>query len=148
MSKQEILAWSSLATSSSVVFFYVLIVFGWPDFLPDYAGLFTKIFFNLFWIAVVIEIALELGERKQKVDKDERDFIIEARGLQRAYNFLSFAVAVVVINWFLSDLFGEFSEVHSILGEARTTFHILFIVLFVSNLIKRTTQIYYYRQPV
>ncbi|MDX1637097.1 MAG: hypothetical protein R3281_03940 [Balneolaceae bacterium] len=146
MSKQEILAWTSLTTSVSIVFFYVLFVYGWPDFLPDYSDQFVEIFFNVFWIAVVAEIIVGISENKKRVDKDERDFMIEAHGLKNAYNFLSFAVAVLLVNFFISGLLSDISELHGMIGTSTTTFHLLFIVLFASNIIKRTTQIYHYHK--
>lgn len=144
MSKQQTLAWTSLATSLSVVVCYVIIMFGWPGILPDYSDRVFQIFFNVFWIAVVIEIILEVSDNKKSVDKDERDFMIEAQGLKNAYGFLSFAVVVVLVNMFLYNLFGEISEIHAALGGSAGIFHTLFIVLFVSNIIKRSTQIYHY----
>ena len=146
MSKQQTLAWTSLATSLSVVVCYVIIMFGWPGMLPDYSGQVFQIFFNVFWIAVVIEIILEISDNKKAVDKDERDFMIEAHGLKNAYGFLSFAVVVVLVQMFLGSIFANMSESHTMVAGTVDTFHILFIVLFVSNIIKRTTQIYYYNK--
>ena len=102
----------------------------------------------MFWIAVVIEIILEVSDNKKSVDKDERDFMIEARGLKNAYGFLSFAIVFVLVSMFLSSIFAKMSDTFTLLGGTISTFHILFIVLFVSNIIKRATQIYYYYQAV
>ena len=87
MSRQEILSWTSLATSLSVLFFYIFFVFGWPDTVPDLSAGFTKIFFNVFWIALAIELIIGLTESKAKVLKDERDEKIEAIGHKYAYGF-------------------------------------------------------------
>lgn len=69
MSKQEILSWTSLATSSSFLFFYVLFNFGLPGTVESFSGTFVKTFFNLFWIAVVVEIIVEISEGNKKVQK-------------------------------------------------------------------------------
>ncbi|WP_290967676.1 hypothetical protein [Gracilimonas sp.] len=90
MSKQEILSWTSLGFSLSVVFFYVMFVFGWPDTIPDYSDRFVKIFFNVFWVAVIVEFIIDLTESKNQVNKDERDEKIEAIGHKRAYPYLSY----------------------------------------------------------
>ncbi|NBC65008.1 MAG: hypothetical protein GVY07_05010, partial [Bacteroidetes bacterium] len=78
MSKQEILSWTSFATSLSAIIFYVTLVLGWPGFLPDISDDLFQIFFNIFWIAVGIEIVVEIIWEKKKVQSDERDFRIEA----------------------------------------------------------------------
>lgn len=148
MSKQEILAWTSLATSTSAIVLYVLIVFGWPEVLPDYSAQFAKIFFNVFWIAVAVEIVLELIKNKNKVEKDERDFKIEAYSTRYAYNFLSFAVAIILVNIFLSFILGDFSEFHAAIGSSTGTFHALFLVLFGANIVNRGTQIYHYQMDI
>ncbi len=148
MSKQEILSWCSLSTSLSIVFFYLLIVFGWPDTLPDYSGTLTKVFFNVFWIALVVEIILEVNEKKKEVDKDERDFMIEAKGLQHAYGFLSFAIAFILVDILLNNLFTGLLSLSPVTEDTNTAFHSLFLVLFSSNIIKRVTQIYHYRKTI
>lgn len=145
MSKQEILSWTSLATATSVLVFYLLIVFGWPGFLPDYSSQLFSIFFKVFWIAVAIEAVVEIINKKSSVDKDERDFMIEAYGVRYAYNFLMISISIMVVNIFLSGIFGQVSEVHEFFGSKRMTFHALFIILFVASAIKRVTMIYHYR---
>lgn len=145
MSKQEILSWTSLATSVSFIVLYLIFVFGWPNFLPDYGNRFFEIFFNLFWIAFVIEIIVEAGKRKGEVEKDERDFKIEVYGNKNAYNFLSIAIAFFLVSIFLSNIFGNVIPVHSWIADPEHSFHILLIVLFASNITKRVTQIYRYK---
>ncbi|MDR9417650.1 hypothetical protein [Gracilimonas sp.] len=146
MSKQEILSWTSIGFSLSVVFFYVLMVFGWPDIIPDYSDHFTKIFFNVFWIALAIELLIGISEYKNKVIKDERDEKIEAKGLKNAYGFLSFSIVVILIQVFLSNLFSEQGSAYELIGQPNMIFHALFLVLFSSSIIKRTTMIYHYRK--
>lgn len=145
MSKQEILSWTSLVTSLSFIVLYLIFVFGWPNFLPDYGNRFFDIFFNLFWIALVIEIFVEAGKKKGRVEKDERDFKIEAHGNKNAYNFLSIAIAFFLVSVFLSTIFGRMIPVHSWIAEPEHSFHILLVFLFASNITKRVTQIYYYK---
>lgn len=145
MSKQEILSWTSLATSTSVVVFYVLIIFGLPESLPDYSGQLFSIFFKVFLVAVVIEMVVEIMSKKKRVDKDERDFMIEAYGHRYAYTFLVIALAIVLVNLFLSGIFGEYSEIHAMIGSKRVIFHTLFFILYIASIIKRMTMIYHYR---
>ncbi len=145
MSKQEILSWTSIATTSSILVFYLLIVFGWPSFLPDISGSLTKIFFNLFWIAVVVEIIVEINTSKKSVDKDERDFMIEAHGLRYAFNFLVAILLIYLGHLFISSFFTGFSEQFTTLNSANITMHVLFISLLLSSAIKRCVMVYHYK---
>lgn len=146
MSRQEILSWTSFAFSLAVLFFYLLIVFGWPDAIPDYSDRFTSIFLNVFWIALAIELIIGLTEHKTKVLKDERDEMVEAKGHKYAYSFLTFAIVAILFQMLLSNFFGEHAGDFLLFGSASMVFHVLFIVLIVSSMIKRTTMIYYYRK--
>lgn len=146
MSRSEILSWTSLATSTSVVVFYILIVFGWPDAIPDYSPRFTKIFFNVFWIAVVIEIFVEISEQKRKVQKDERDLMIEGKGLRVGYSILVFGVMVALVQLFIAGAVGSEIEEYIPTASPSFVFHFLFISLFVASSSKRITMIYNYRK--
>ena len=81
MTRQEVSAWSSLGFSSSLMFFYLVIVFGWPQSLPDFSGILSKVFFYVFWVALGTEIYLEI--RKGDTKEDENYFKIEAKSLKR-----------------------------------------------------------------
>ncbi|TVQ04033.1 MAG: hypothetical protein EA359_07615 [Balneolaceae bacterium] len=145
MSKQEILSWTSFITSLSVIVIYVIFVFGWPAFIPDYSGNIFKLFFNLFWIAVGIEIFVDAADKKFRVSKDELDLLIEARGMRNGYYFLSAAVILLLFQMFLSEIFTNSPEAFFWFSNTKHIFHFLFIVLLSSALIKRATQIYFYR---
>lgn len=146
MSKSEILSWTSLATSTSVVVFYILLVFGWPEAIPDYSSRFVKIFFNVFWIAVVIEIFVEISESKRKVDRDERDLMIEGKGHKAGYAILVTGVMIALVQLFLSGIIG--GEVGSFMriADPSIVFHFLFLTLFVASTAKRVTMIWNYRK--
>lgn len=146
MSKQEILSWTSLATSSSVVIFYILIAFGWPESLPDYSGLFIKFAFNAFWVAVIIEIIVQISESKSKVQKDERDIMIEGKGLKVGYNILVLTVMIALIQVFISNFTQNFAQNLPFVIETSLIFHFLFLALFVASAAKRATIIYHYRK--
>lgn len=146
MSKQEILSWTSLATSLSVLVFYILINFGWPGLIPDYSGRFIKIFFNVFWIAVIVEIIVEISEGNKKVQKDERDFIIEAKGLKVGYNILVISLMIALVQVFISNFTNNFAPNLPFVLEISTFFHFLFIALFTASVGKRATMIYNYRK--
>lgn len=146
MSKQEILSWTSLVTSSSVVIFYILIAFGWPDSFPDYSGLLVKFAFNAFWVAVIIEMIVQISESKSKVQKDERDFMIEAKGLKVGYNILVITIMIALIQVFISNFTQNYAPGLPFAIETTTIFHFLFLALFCGSAAKRATMIYNYRK--
>lgn len=146
MSKQEILSWTSLATSTSVVIFYVLIAFGWPEGVPDYSAKFVKFAFNAFWIAVVIEMIVQISESSSKVNKDERDFLIEAKGLKAGYTILVITVMIALVQLFLSGLIGAEAQEYVRIANPTIIFHFLFISLFIASTSKRVIMIYNYRK--
>tara|TARA_R110000868_G_scaffold306734_1_gene567992 strand:+ start:25633 stop:26076 length:444 start_codon:yes stop_codon:yes gene_type:complete len=146
MSKQEILSWTSLSTSTSVLVFYILINFGWPDVVPDYSDKFVSIFFNVFWIAVAIEAFVQISEGKKKVQKDERDFMIEAKGLKVGYGILTLTLMAALIQLFIYNFTQNIAPEFPFTIELSTIIHVLFILLFSASAAKRVTMIYYYRK--
>jgi hypothetical protein len=122
------------------------LVLGWPNFLPDYSGDLFQLFFNLFWIAVGIEIVVEILWEKRKVDRDERDLKIEAYGYKYAYNFIILVVVLLLVQMGLSVLFGAHNEFLAVFTETKTIFHILILALFSTSLIRRGVMIYQYRK--
>lgn len=146
MSKQEILSWTSLATSTSVVIFYILIAFGWPDGIPDYSAKFVTFAFNAFWIAVVIEMIVQISESKSKVQKDERDFLIEAKGHKAGYTILVITVMIALLQLFLSGLIGSEAQEYVRIADPAIIFHFLFLSLFIASTSKRIIMIYQYRK--
>ena len=146
MSRTEILSWTSLATSISVVVFYILIILGWPEVLSDYTSKLVNIFCYVFLCAVIVEIFVEINGQKQTITKDERDFMIEGKGHRIGYSILVFGVIVALIQLLIVDNFGnEFDHFMSI-NTFKYIFNLLFITLFVASASKRTIMIYNYRK--
>ena len=129
-----------------MVFFYVMFVFGWPDTLPDYSARFTKIFINVFWVAIIIELIIDFTESKNRVNKDERDEKIEAVGHRYAYRFLTLMIVTILFQILLSNFLGKSASDYLLLGQPRMIFHALFLLLFSASIIKRSTMIYHYRK--
>ncbi len=146
MSRSEILSWTSLATSTSVVVFYLFMMIGWPDAASGYSSKLVTFFINVFCIAVVIEIFVEISEQKQKVNKDERDLMIEGKGHRIGYSILVFGIMVVLVQLFIALNFGK--EMGAFIGKDKLSFlfNVLFITLFVASASKRITMIYNYRK--
>lgn len=150
MSRQEILSWTSLGVSVSVLVYYLLIVFGWPESIPDFSALFTKVFFNVFWVAVIVEFIVDIAEsvEKKKVSADERDLTIEARGHKNAYTFVVVAIVFLLSQMVLSRILGDDQSMFSFLGSETMVFHMLVITLLISSATKRATMLWYYIKGV
>ena len=146
MSKQELYAWCSLGMSLSVLVFYTLIFWGWPEGVPDYSSRLVKVFFNVFWIALIGEIILDATQKKNQVNEDERDQMIAAKGFRNAYNILSIFVVLVIVQALLSNIFGITGSLYESMGQSTFILHILFVSLLVSGITRRATQIWFYRR--
>lgn len=146
MSRNEILSWTSLATSTSVAVFYTLIVIGWPESFSNISSGLTKLFFNVFWVAVLIEIIVELTERKGNANIDERDLLIEAKGHKVGYRILTITVMIALVQLFLNSLFGNYIENFPVFTSASFIIHFLFLGLFLASASKRMVMIYHYRK--
>lgn len=145
MTRQEILSWSSLGYSIVALSFYAMYILGWAGSESELTSDITSILFNIFWISLAIELVIGLTERKTKVQKDERDEKIEARGHRNAYYLLMVSIMVILFQIFFSNLIGEVGTKYLMLGSPQIIFHALFVVLFLSSMVKRATMIYYYR---
>lgn len=78
MSKQEIYAWTSLASSAALLGYSVLMVWGVPEGIGAYTEAIKGAFLQVIGIAVLVEVALDVSKRTAfgRVDKDERDLLI------------------------------------------------------------------------
>lgn len=145
MTRQEILSWSSLGFSIAVLTFYAMYVLGWSGAESELASDLTSILFHVFWISLAVELGIGLTERKTKVQKDERDEKVESRGHRNAYYLLMGSIVFVLVQIFLSNILGEPESAYLMLGSPEMVFNALFVLLFLSSIVKRATMIYYYR---
>jgi len=147
MSKQELYAWSSLLSSFALMSIYGIVVFGWPEGLPDYSKQLSNLFIKIIIIAFIVELALDLLKRKGSVDKDERDRSIAAKGFRNAYYFLSGCVSVILVQIALSSIAGHYGPL-DFASNPWHIFHALLYTLLLGSVINRTTQVYFYRREV
>lgn len=142
MSKQEIYAWTSFLSSIAILGFYGLTMFGLPG---DWAAMeeqLSSVLFKIFLFAFVVEVAIGILKNKNEVEKDERDEKIAGKGFRNAYYFLSytfaFALFQIVIDHNMSFPTIEYGTI--------TMIHFLVIILVLSSIVNRVTQIYFYRK--
>jgi hypothetical protein len=148
MSRQEMYAWSSLATSVVLLAFYLTAVLGWPESIESYYDYLSGIFWKVLLIAVAVELILDLMESFQLggVSKDERDIRIESKGYRNAYYLLVGAIALLLGHLFINDLITSATGNNLYLSVPFATFHILLVILLVSSIVKAGTQLYYYNK--
>lgn len=148
MSKQELLSWTSLGVTASILVIYLIYMFGWPDLLPDYSARIVKIFINVFWVALALEIFIGIKENRAKIDKDERDIMVEAFSYKYAYNFVMVILVLILGHVLLNLLLGNTFQINSIsmVSDGVLLFHILFFTLLLASGIRRVCMIYYYRK--
>ena len=147
MSKKEIYIWSSFVSSTLLLFFYLIAVFGWPGQLENYADYISGIFWKVLGIAITIEIILDvLKEFQTETKTDEpHDLLAQAKGYRNAYYFLMVVIASLGVNLFLSDLIAsETGQEHLLFAIPFVTLHIIVVVFFLANITKSITQLYYY----
>ncbi|NGP87959.1 hypothetical protein [Fodinibius halophilus] len=150
MSKKEIYAWSSLASSIVLLGLYLTAVFGWPTSLEEHAGYITGLFWKVLAIAVVVELLIEVLKEfnSTEVFEDERDEKIQAKGYKNAYYFLMGSIIVLAFNMFLNNLGQEVFEDQLVLTVPVLSLHLLIIIFFMADITKAGTQIYYYRKGI
>lgn len=146
MSRQEIYAWSSFASSIAILGFYILYFLGFSENIPALSEQLSSIFIKVILIAFVIEIVLGILDSKEKASRDERDDYIASKGYKNAYWFLSVSVVCVLIQILIAGIFELNSFKEDIFRSHFFFFHILFIVLMLSSLINRGTQLFFYRK--
>lgn len=147
MSKKEIYIWSSLVSSTLLLTFYLIAVFGWPAPLENYAEYITGIFWKILGIALTIEIMLDIMKEFQTESKteDNHDLLVQAKGYRNAYYFLMVVIVSLGVSMFLSDLLAtETGREQLFFAIPFVTLHIIVVVFFLANITKSVTQLYYY----
>lgn len=146
MSRREMYAWSSLGMSLALLGYYLIAVFGWPSGLEEHSDYISRIFWRVLGIGFVTQLLLDLTKHTSwgRIDKDERDTMIESKGYRNAYYFVMVAVAAIAVNVLLSDIIRQAGGNHVIFDTPYMTFHALVIVLFITEITKSSTQLYYY----
>ena len=148
MSKQELYAWASLASTLAILGLYVVMVWGLPEGMESYAAGMIDVFIKVIVIAFVVELVLGLSKHTKagRIDKDERDILIEGRGFRNAYYFVMAAISTMAVHLFISNLIGEEITQNVYIATPSMMLHALLVIFLLTSLTKTLTQLYYYRQ--
>jgi hypothetical protein len=142
MSKQEMYAWTSLLSSTSVVVIYTVYAIGLPENWAEVESQLASIFIKVFLFVLVIEIALEILKNKNEVEKDERDEMVAGKGYRNAYHFLMVSVVFVLFQMIMENILGFQSFVYGSVSLV----HVLIYIVLLASIINRGTQIFFYRR--
>lgn len=147
MSKQEIYAWSSLGFTVAIFGYYLISVFGLPPIIESYSEHITDLIWKVIGITVLIELILNLlnSAKIGGVQQDERDILIASKGLRNAYYFLMVSIITLVIHILMNDYFNQAIEERLFLAKPYVIFHVLVFIIFLANITKSATQIFYYQ---
>lgn len=147
MSKQEMYAWSSLGFTLAIFAYYLVSAFGLPTGFENYSGHLTSLIWQVIIISVLIEFCLGLlsSTKFGGIMKDERDILIESKGFRNGYYFFIVSVITLIGHILINDFLSEVSGGEFILSRPFETFHLLVFILFISHIIKTSTQLFYYR---
>ncbi|MTI88604.1 MAG: hypothetical protein FH748_11605 [Balneolaceae bacterium] len=146
MSKKEIYVWASFGSTTAILGYYLITVFGLSEAAPEVTARLESLFVRVFLIAFVIEIGLDVFRsiNKKEIYADERDKQIEARGTKNAYYFLVGAIFVVAGHEILNSFFGNLNLDTGYGALPYLTVHLLFVSAFLGMMIKSATQLFFY----
>ncbi|HET8866600.1 MAG TPA: hypothetical protein VFM80_12970 [Gracilimonas sp.] len=145
MPRQEILSWTSLVSSLAILIFYIISILDWPAPFNNLETELGSLVIKIFFLTLFIEIGLDIFKRNNTVDKDERDELIAGKGFKNAYLFFNASVALILVQMTLDKLFSSGLITGFMYGTA-SLFHALIIVLFLANIVKQSTMLYYYQK--
>lgn len=147
MSKKELYAWTSFGSMGALLGYYLIVVLGWTENMPEIESGLRSLFFRVFVIALVVEVTLDIlrSLNNKEVFEDERDKAIEGKGFKNAYYFLLIAVFTVAGHTFAYDLLG-FSDKAGLFSAPFVSTHILLCSAFIAVMLKSATQLYYYNR--
>jgi hypothetical protein len=150
MARQELYAWTSLASTLALLGLFLVLAWGLPEPAEGYAAGMIGVFVKVIAAAFVVELVLGLSKHTKAgmVDKDERDILIEGRGFRNAYYFVMAALCLLAGHLFVGNLFGEAIARAVYLATPALILQALLIIFLVTSLIKALTQLYYYRRGV
>lgn len=141
-SRNELYAWVALASSGAIALYYLIAVIGFPGPDSPMAEGLRGPLLTVFGWALFFEFVLGIAQSIEatKVDKDERDRMIEGKGFRNAYFFV---IAVVV------SLLGHVVLWKVMAGGSVTTsglvmFHTLVMTLLVASTVNAGTKLFYY----
>jgi len=148
MTMAEKHAWGSLIALGSVYYFFQMrLLDGWGVADVSSEHLFwTYILVIVFSIVAEGTIAAFFADKKTgNIEKDERDYMIEARANSAEHLFLIVSINIMLFHIIADAAFDNHLFPSINLSDLPSLVFVLFSLLFVGEGIKRIFTIYYYR---
>ena len=148
MPKQELYSWISLAATLALIGLYIILAIGLPESIEDYSDAMKSLFLKVIGFAILIRAALALFQRTEKgrVEKDERDALIELKGYRSAYYLVVSVIVTLVLHLLVSDYLTDTTGVPVFLSRPYMTLHVLVITFLVASVFEYATRLFYYRK--
>lgn len=148
MSRQELYAWAGLASAAGIAGYYVLAVIGLPEGSAPIAEPLGGLFIRVIVIAVVVEFVLDLSQSldRLRIDKDERDRMIEGKGFRNAYYVLVVMVFTAIGHLVVTGLLGRHLDEKVVVSLPLLTLHILVLGVFAASMVNSATRLICYRR--
>ncbi len=142
MSRSELTAWVSLASTTALLVVYSIFMFGLdiPDGIRD-------VFWKFVIVVIVVEVVIDFSRGKGgRTELDERDEQIEARSYRFAYRGVMVAIMILVGNLFFMHVLRDALAPEYMDRMVPWTLHYLVFVAGTASLVRSTTQVVLYHR--
>ncbi len=148
MTNQERYAWISLVSTLAILGLYIVLAIGLPEPIEDHADAISDFFVKAFGFALLVRIGLAVygAFEKRRVEKDERDALIELKGYRSAYFFVITVVVTLAGHLLISDFVSDAAGARVFLSAPFVTLHVLVITFLVAGVFEATTKLFLYRK--
>lgn len=103
MPKQQLYAWASLGSSIAFAGLYVLFIIGIPSLSDPARDGAMEVFLWIMGLAFLVELLLDLGSGRDRIDADERDHLIAGRAFKVGFHVFTVAVVILIGHLFIAD---------------------------------------------
>lgn len=149
MPKQQLYAWASLGSSIAFAGLYLIFVIGTPFLTEPVRGGAAEVFLWIVGIAFLIEVLLDLGSGRDRVDADERDRLIAGRAFKVGFYVFTVVAAVLIGHLFVTQFFSTIQGAENIAARQSTlAVHIAVLGFLAAHAAKSGTQTVLYGRGV
>jgi hypothetical protein len=146
MSRQEVYAWASLLSNLAFLLVYLAFVVGIPAFLSSYQENLTTILLWIIFVDLVFQAVISLQQSSSvRVEKDERDERIEAKGFRIGYYVFMVAIVILIGHLFMQGMIESFADPVYLERVKMLPLHFLVAMLVAGTSAKSVVQIRMYR---
>lgn len=143
MSRQELIAWVSFVSTAALVILYSVLVFGLS--LDDGQW---SVLWKVIVAVTILEAVIDHTRGRDRVERDERDDRIEARGIRNAYRVLMVAVVILIGNAATMNIMWDRLDPVYVERMRWLLLHYLVYAAAAASLIKSGTRIYLYERGI